>query len=191
MKTSKRLLFGTFAVMLAAPVAIVAFSRFSGRGYHEPAPPERSTPAEIAALRDFSSVDINGDFSVEIVRSDSYSVEYTPLQDNRGNFTATVRDGMLEIIGFDNRTEFAMGTVRIGMPDLEAIEVGFLPELSVSGFDGNRLNANINYVERLVIENNRYAGFDLVIQRGDLVEFHGNSFGSSTVRHFGTTITTD
>ncbi len=191
MKTSRRLLFGTFAVLLAAPVVLVAYSRVSGTGYRELPPPERTAAAEIAALRDFNAIEISGDFDLEIVRADTYAVEYRPLAEDRGNFAATVRDGTLEIEGFGNRSNVAQGSVRISLPDLAALDIGYLPVVSVSGFDGDSLDADVDFAESITFASNRYGQFELEIQRGGLVEFSGNTFGSSTVRHFGTTITTD
>jgi hypothetical protein len=191
MKTSRRLLFGTFVVLLATPVVLVGYGRFSGAAYQEVPPPERSAPEALAALRDFTAIDISGDFSLAIVRGDSYAVSYEPIAENRGNFTAVVRDGVLEVEGFGNRTEFAMATVSITLPSLDALEIGYVPEVTVSNFEGDSLEADITFVESIVFENNRYGAVEFDLQRAGIADFRGNTFGSSTIRHFGTTITTD
>lgn len=191
MKTSRRLLLGTFVILLATPVAMVAYGRFSGTGYQELPPPERSAQADLATLRDFNSISITGDFSLEIVRADIFAVEYNPIAENRGDFTALVRDGVLEVEGFGNRTEFTMATVRISLPDLAALDIGYMPVVSVRNFEGANLDADVNFVESITFENNRYGKFELDVERAVLADFRGNAFGSSTVRHFGTTITTD
>lgn len=191
MKTSRRLLFGTLLVILATPVAVVAYSRVSGTGMRELPVPERTPPAELAALRDFTAIDVSGDFSLEIVQADTYSIAYTPLQDNRGDFTASVQDGVLHVEGFGNRTEFANGSVRIGLPDLDMLDAGYVPEIAIRNFDGDTLAVNINFSEELVLENNRMDVLQLDVQRSGLVDMRGNTFGSTRVDHFGTVITTD
>ncbi len=191
MKTSRRLLFGTFAVLLATPPVLVAYGRFGGNAFRELPAPERTTPAELAALRDFTVINANGDFALEIVRADTYSIDYTPLSPERGNFSASVEDGTLSIEGFNNRTEFMMGTVRIGLPALAALESGYVPTIAVRGFDGDTLDLNVAFTEELVLANNRYATLNMELQRAGLVTMNGNSFGNTRVEHFGTTITTD
>lgn len=191
MKTSRRLLFGTFAVLLAAPVVLVAYSRVSGTGYRELPPPERTAAADIAALRDFNAIEISGDFDLEIVRADTYAVEYRPLAEDRGNFNAMVRNGTLEIEGFGNRSNVAQGSVRISLPDLDALTVGYVPVMAVRNFQGDTLEASINYTDELTLENNQFDSIDLELVRAGVVEMRGNTFGSSRVSHFGTTITTD
>jgi hypothetical protein len=191
MKTSRRLLFGTFLVILAAPVALVAFSRVNGTGMRELPVPERTPPAELAALRDFAAINIAGDFRLEIVQADTYSIAYTPLQDNRGNFTASVIDGTLTVEGFGNRTEFAQGSVRIGLPDLDALEAGYVTMIAIRNFTGDTLDVSVDFTEELVLENNRLDSLQLDLQRAGLVEMRGNTFGTSRVTHFGLTLTTD
>jgi hypothetical protein len=191
MKTSRRLLFGTFAVLLAAPVVLVAYSRVSGTGFRELPPPERTAPAEIAALRDFTAIEITGDFELEIVRADFFAVEYTPVAEDRGNFNAAVRNGRLEIEGFGNRTNVAQGSVRISMPDLDALNVGYVPIMAVRNFQGDTFEASINYTDELTLENNQFDSFELELTQAGIVEMRGNSFGSSRISHFNTTITTD
>jgi hypothetical protein len=191
MKTSRRLLFGTLLVILAAPVAVVAFSRVSGTGMRELPTPERTSPSELAALRDYAAIEISGDFSLEIVQADTYSITYTPLQDNRGNFTASVQDGILHVEGFGNRTEFANGSVRIGLPDLDRLEAGFVREIAIRNFAGDTLEVKIDFSEELVLDNNRMDVLQLELQRAGLVDMRGNTFGSTRVSHFGSVITTD
>jgi hypothetical protein len=191
MKTSRRLLFGTFVVLLAAPVVLVAFSRMSGTGLRELPPPERTPAAELATLRDFTRIDVSGDFELEVLRANSWTIDYTPLSAGRGNFKATVVDGTLTIEGFGNRSELARGVVRIGMPALEALHGGFIQALAISNFDGAALEVNIEFTEQLELENNRLGTLQVDLQQAGLVNLRGNTFGSSRVTHFGTTITTD
>jgi len=193
MKTSKRLLFGTFAVLLAAPVVLVAYSRVSSQPYAELPVPERTPAAELARLRDFTEIDVNGDFELEIVRGNTWSVDYTPLSPERGNFNASVENGLLTIGGFGNRTQTASSRVRITLPGLEAVHARYVPSpgIAIRNFDGNALDVSVDFTEGLVLENNRYDSLDLTVQRANLVDLRGNSFGSTRIAHFGTTITTD
>lgn len=191
MKTSRRLLYGTFAVLLAAPVVLVAYSRFTGSGPTDLPPPERTAPAELAALRDFTAIDVSGDFALEVVRADTWSIAYTPLAENRGNFTASVQEGTLVVEGFGNRTENANARVRIGMPDLDALEAGYLPAITIRDFEGDALELNIGVAEELVLEDNRFDVLQAELTRVGLVSMRGNTVGSSRVTHFGMTLTTE
>jgi hypothetical protein len=123
MKTSKRLMVGTFAVLLAAPVALVAYGRISGAAvlYELPAP-ERPASADLAALRDFNAIEVRGDFALEIASGPQYSVSYTPLTGSRGFLRASVTNGTVHIEGYANRTESTAATMRITLPELRSVE---------------------------------------------------------------------
>jgi hypothetical protein len=193
MKTSKRLLLGTFLALLAAPVALVAYSRITG-GVRELPAPERTAPAELAALRDFTAVQINSDVQLELVGATTWSIEYTPIRPNRGNFTARVENGTLFIEGFGNRLGGPgeeSASVRIGMPALERLESDFLVSAAIRNFDVDALYVRINIAGRIALENNRIGTLEMQYQNAPTVELRGNTIGSSEVRHFGTTTTTE
>lgn len=193
MKSSRRLLLGTFVAMLVAPVALIAYSRFSDQPYAVPPVPERTSAGELAALRDFTKIAVTGDFELDVVRGDTWSVTYTPLASDRGNFTASVEDGTLTLEGFDNRTESSSGTVRITLPDLDALQASFVPSprIAIRNFNGDTLELDVDFTQQLVLENNQFDSLDLTVQQAGLVEMRGNSFGTTRMNHFGTTITTD
>lgn len=192
MKTSRRLLLGTFLAILAVPVAFTAYSRLAGTGSTtELPPPERTPVAELATLRDFDTVEISGDLGVELVASQDYFIDFTPLNDRRGNFTAQVQDGRLQIEAFGNRTETTAATVRIGMPSLRELDAEFLNSLTIRDFDVEDMNIDLAVaVAGLVLQDNRIGVLDLTLQRGD-IEFRNNMIGTSRITQFGNTITTE
>lgn len=192
MKTSRRLLFGTFAVLLAAPVVLVAYGRISGAGilYELPAP-ERPTAAELAALRDFDTITVRGDFMLEIASAPDYSISYAPLTGNRGFLRASVADGTLNLLGYGNRTATTAGTVRITMPALADIDAESLYSLAVRDFDSDMLSLRATGVQQLALENNRIGTLDMEMQATFNVTMRNNEIGTSRVSQFGATITTE
>jgi hypothetical protein len=192
MKTSRRLLFGTFLVTLLAPVVLVAFSRVNGGSMAERPAPERPTPAELTSLRDFSNIEVRGDFNLELTSAPDYSVEYVPLAAaNQGFLRASVTDGTLLIEGYANRTEFGASTVRIGLPDLDRLDAESLASLVVRNFDTDAMELRVGSSQDIVIENNRIDALQLELQQTQNVDLRGNTIGTTSVRHFGTTITSD
>ena len=193
MKNSRRLLLGTFLTLLAVPVVVTAYSRVAGSLALEGAQaPERIPAAELAALRDFSAIDIRGDVAVEIVQANGYAIEYTPLSETRGNFTARVDEGVLVIEAFGNRAETGTATLRIGMPELQRLDASFLHALTIREFDSTALTLAINVMPGgLLLQNNRIDALTLDLQRVDTVTLRANTFGTTELRHFGSTIITD
>ncbi len=102
MKTSRRFLLGTLLVLMAVPVGLVAYSRVNGLGTVEQTEPRRTSDAELAALRDYTSVLVRGDFVLEIERSSDYRLSYEPVVE--GNdffiFNARVTNATLVIEGY-------------------------------------------------------------------------------------------
>jgi len=191
MKTSRRLLLGTFVTLLVAPVVLVAYSRISGDGYlSELPPPERTSSAELAALRDFTSINVRGDFNLEVVSAPDYAVDYTPLPQGRGFFRASVADGTLTIEGYGNRTEFGTATVRVALPELSEMDAESLPALTVQNFDSESLTLRAFNVGDVSITNNRIGALQMQTQVRSIA-FRGNTIGSSDVRTVGTQITSD
>lgn len=192
MKTSRRLLFGTFAVLLAAPVALIAYGRISGAGImYELPTPERPTAADLAALRDFDSINVRGDIALDIVSGPQFSVSYTPLANSRGFLRASVADGTLRITGYGNRTITTAGTVRITMPALTDIDAESLYSLAIRGFDSDTLSLRTTGVQQLALENNRIGTLDMEMQATFNVTMRDNEVGTSRVSQFGATITTE
>lgn len=193
MKTSRRLMLGTLIVLLAIPVTFLAWTRIAGTSQQGLPVPQRTPAPELAALRDFSSIDISGDLHVEIVSAADYSIDYRPLAENRGNFTARVEDGTLHIQAFGNRAEpFAAATVRIGMPELASFNAEFLYSLAVRDFDTDAMRIEVTAtIGDIVIENNRIAALTLDIQRTNDVALRNNTIGTTSLTHYGTTVTTE
>ncbi|MDY6982033.1 MAG: DUF2807 domain-containing protein [Pseudomonadota bacterium] len=192
MKTSRRLLFGTFAVLLAAPVVLVAYGRISGAGimYELPAP-ERPTAGDLATLRDFDRIEVRGDFMLEIVSGAQYSVSYTPLPGSRGFLRASVADGNLRLAGYGNRSETTAGSVRITMPALTNLVAESLSSLVIRDFDSDTLSLRATGLQQLALENNRIGTLDMEMQATFNVTMRDNEVGTSRVSQFGATITTE
>ena len=192
MKTSRRLLLGTFLTLLALPVVLVAYSRVAGDSSTGDRPlPERTPPAALAALRDFTAIDIRGDVDLEVSSAPDYSIVYSPLSERRGNLEARVENGTLIIEAFGNRTETTAASLQIGMPELARLDGEYLATVTVRNFDSATLELRFNVASAVLIENNRIASLQAELGYVPTVEFRGNTIGASAITHFGTTVRSD
>src|SRR5262245_42332379 len=98
-KRSERLIRNTILVLAGVAVLHVGVSRLYA-GDDQTASVERTSAAELARLRDFTSIEAEGDFSLEVVRGEDYTVDFTPTSVSDGRFYAAVRDGTLLLGGF-------------------------------------------------------------------------------------------
>ncbi|MGV3592866.1 MAG: hypothetical protein ACO1PZ_14350 [Gammaproteobacteria bacterium] len=192
MKTSRRLMLATFLTLLATPVVIVAYGRISGAGTMSELPgPRRASAAELAALRDFSAIDVRGDLDVVIRSAADFAISYTPLFERRGNIAARVENGTLFVVGYANRSETEAAQLEISLPALTRVESESLFALTVSGFSGTALDVVVPSAQRVVIEDNQLATLRMELGYVGRIEQHGNTIGTSEVTHFDATFTTD
>ncbi|MEY4641307.1 MAG: hypothetical protein RLZZ227_1301 [Pseudomonadota bacterium] len=189
MKRSRRFLLGTFLALLVAPVLLVAYARISGEGSLRELPaPERMTPEELAALRDFDQIEVRGDFVLEVVSAADYAVEYATLPQQRSFFRARVDDRTLTIESFGNRMETGVGVVRVALPELSRIDAQSLAGLTVRNFANDSLDIRAIAAGSLVIADNRIGTLRMETQVRS-IEFSGNTIGNSDIHTFGTRIT--
>jgi hypothetical protein len=192
MKTSRRLLLGTFLTLLAVPVVLVAYSRFGFDPASRERPlPERTSPAELVALRDFTAIEIRGDVNLEVTGAADYSIAYTPLSERRGNLEARVEDRTLIIEAFGNRNDTTAASLQIGLPELERLDGEFLAALTIRNFDSDMLELRLTTASEVLLENNRIASLQAELGYVANVEFRGNTIGASEITHFGITIRSD
>lgn len=189
MKTSRRLMLATFLTLIASPVVLVAYGRISGAGTMTELPaPQRTSAAELAALRDFSSIFIGGDVDVVVRSAANYAISYTPLFERRGNLSARVEDGRLFIEAYGNRSETEAARLEISLPTLTRVEGESLFALTVSGFRADTLNVVARSAQRVVIEDNALETLRLELGYVNRVEQRRNTIGTVELSHFGATI---
>jgi hypothetical protein len=112
---------------------------------------ERTPPAALATLRDFSAIEVEGDFTLDVAQGADFLVDFTSPKPTEGRFYATVRDNTLLLGGFRN----APGArVRVVLPELLRLNAGRVQALSVSGFGGNRLSLEMDTIARVTLRNN-------------------------------------
>jgi hypothetical protein len=112
---------------------------------------EQTPPAQLATLRDFSTLEVEGDFSLDVVQGADYSVAFTPSDPSEGRFYAAVRGNTLLLGGFRN----APGSVvRVALPELKKLNAGRVKTLSVSGFDGASLSLEVDAIPKVTLRNN-------------------------------------
>ncbi len=192
MKTSKRYMGGTLLAILALPVLIVIYSRFLAPPPEARPPPERTPAATLAALRDYTAIEVQGDFALEITEGPAYAFSYEPLSDVRGELVARVEEGTLHLRGFGNWTTEQVARVRISVPDLQAIDANFLQVLRVSGVSGENLALRAVQVRRITVADNTLGTLDIRSIANDTLEFEGNTITTTTFNVIGgdTNITT-
>jgi hypothetical protein len=192
MKTSKRYLGGTLLAILALPVLIVIYSRFFA-----PPPeayvPERTPAAELAALRGFTSIVVEGDFALEVTEAADYQFTYEPIAESRGELVATLEDGVLRVRGFGNRAEFgAPSRVRIAVPELSSLDVSYTPSLRVSGLSVENLALRALQVSSVTVADNTIGNLQVRSIGNGPIEFDDNTITTTTLSVIGgeSTITT-
>lgn len=125
-------------------------------------PMERATPADLATLRDFTAILVEGDFALEVVRGAEYSVEFTPSNRAEGRFSAVVHDNTLLLGGFEN---VPGSRARVTLPALTQLNAGRVEALSISGFDGDELSVRAERVQCVTLRNNRIREWQIRAER--------------------------
>jgi hypothetical protein len=142
MKNSKRLLVGTVGALYALMALYVGANRlWALDDAREPFAPQRTSAAELAALRDFDEIEIESDFSVEVVQQAEYSIEAFGMAADNGDLLARVENGVLLVRGYGNPDG---ARLRITMPELVKFDTGFSQEVSISGFSGEALEIQVS-----------------------------------------------
>ena len=94
MKKSRRLIRNTILALNGLMVLYVGVNRLYAVE-HSTRAPQRTAQAELAKLRDFSAIEVSGNFGVDVVQDADYSVAFTPPDASHGDFVATVRGNTL------------------------------------------------------------------------------------------------
>lgn len=149
MKRSERLMRNTILVMSGLIVLHLGVSRLSADD--QSASVNRTPAAELATLRDFTSIEVEGDFSLDVVHDSDYSVAFTPANTNEGRFYATVRNNTLVLGGFRNETG---SRVRVTMPELSKLNAGRVRTLTVTGFDSASLRLEVDTISQVTLRSN-------------------------------------
>lgn len=132
MKKSQRFLRGTVFSLAVLLVLLVGINRWVAPDARTTAP-SRTSPTELAALRDFSVIRIQGDFAVTIEQGAEFGISYTPISERRGLFNARQRGNELQLEGYGNRTETDAAQVRITLPALQSLQVDDCKALDLIG----------------------------------------------------------
>ena len=161
MKRSERLVRNTLLVLGGLLVLHVGASRLYAVDDHA-IPMERATPAQLATLRDFTAILVEGDFALEVVQGAGYSVEFTPPSPGEGRFYAVVHDNTLLLGGSGN---VPGSRARVTLPVLNKLNAGRVEALSVSGFDADELSLRTETVQRVTLRNNRVREWQIRSER--------------------------
>jgi hypothetical protein len=150
MKGSDRLIRNTILVLAGVVVLHVGVSRLyaDSKSAHVA---QRTSAADLAKLRDFSAIEVRGNFSVDVVQEADYSVVLKPPDASHGDIVATVHDKTLVLSGFNSTP--ANG-VRVALPTLTQMSVHGVAALSLSGFSGDGLSLRLAETPQVTLQNN-------------------------------------
>jgi hypothetical protein len=189
MKKSKRYIGGTILAGYAGMVLFIGLNRLYVANVPEPLP-ERTSAAELAGLRNFTAVEVRGDFSLELVREADYSVNYVPLSDTRGQFLAALQGSTLVLTGFGNRTQLDSARVRVGMPELLSLEASSAPTLLLADFAGETMDLRLTVIGTVTLRNNSTTNLRVVASGVRELQLDAISFAGSELRITGNTAVT-
>ncbi len=148
MQKSKRLIRHTIFALNAIAVLYVGMNRLYATGQ----PSVQRTPAtELATLRDFSSIEVDGDFHVDIAQGANYSVAFTAADASEGNFVAEVRGRTLVLHGSQNA---GANRVSVALPELTQLQATDVSSVAISGFGGEQVSLRLDGTPQVVLRDN-------------------------------------
>lgn len=167
----------TVLVLAGAVVLHLGASRLYAGDDHA-AVTKRTAPAELATLRDFTTIEVEGDFSLDVVQGADYSVAFTPSDASEGRFYAAVRGDTLQLGGFRN----APGSrVRVALPELKKLNAGRVKTLSVSGFEAASVLLEVDTIPQVTLRNNRVGQWRIRASRVADLQIDRASIGAGKV----------
>lgn len=144
--------------------------------------PARTSPEELAQLANYTRINVRGDFALELTQVQDYSIDYTPLSEDRGELQASVEDDTLIITGFGNRTDTDAAVVRIGVPVLDTLEVEALPEITISNFTAPLMNVRLLNYGTFTFQNNVLGNFNLEAKGEGTINLVRNTLTAQTLQ---------
>jgi hypothetical protein len=180
MKKSRKYFVATAVGIFAAITLAVLLGRiYMTESVPEPA---RTTPAELAQLANYTRISIQGDFALEIIQVDDYSIEYVPLNDTRGELEARVDNDTLVVTGFGNRTDTEAAVLRIGLPVLDTLEVINLPQITVSNFTAPLMNIRLLDFQTFTLQNSVLGNLNLESLGEGVINLRSNTLTTQAIR---------
>jgi hypothetical protein len=183
MKQSKRYLRGTFYGLAGLLVLLVAVSRLFVTVVEDSGPP-RTPVSELAALRGFDKVNVQGGFDLRVVAADNFSVSYQPVSEEHGQFRATVEGTTLQLYGYGNRYEGSASQVVINLPVLVELRSNGRQTIDISGFTQGPLSIHISDLQQLILRNLQVATTLSTVGEGE-VQMDAQSFAHVSVQAIG------
>ena len=144
--------------------------------------PARTSPADLAQLANFTRINVDGDFDLEVSQLQDYSIEFQPLSETQGELVARVEDDTLIVTGYANRSETAAAVVRIGVPVLDTLEVSSLPEITVSNFNAPLMNIQLKAFRSFTLENSVITTLNLSSEGRGEINLRGNTLTTQNLR---------
>ena len=178
MKKSRRLIRNTILALNGIVVLYVGANRLYG-SEESTQPLQRTSAAELAMLRDFTAIEVSGDFSVDVVQDAAYSIGITPPEAGKGQLIARMRGDTLVLRGFFNAPATR---VRVGMPGLAGVLAHEgVPGLTVSGFTGDSVSLHLAGKPKVVLRNNGVRQWHIFASDSGELQIDKTSIGAGKV----------
>lgn len=175
MKTSKIALLSLGGIVLGTVVVAAVVTRVVvGWGGQVGDDPGELTTAS-RDLTGFSSIEINGAWSVEVTQGDGWQVDLSYPENQLPAIDVSVNGERLILNG--TRPESLFGgpdmqfSAAIVMPALEELDVSGSGRVWLSGFEGARLEIDVAGATRIIGEDGRYRALELSVAGASDIQF--------------------
>lgn len=175
-------------VVVAAVVARVAIGwDGQARAQIDIDPGETETASR--DLSGFSSIEVNGSWSVAVTRGDEWQVELSYPENLVGEVDVSVKGERLSLDGAGMRSFFGRSDARfsadIVMPTLVELEAAGSSRVTLSGFEGEQLTIEAAGANQITGEDGRYGELELSVAGANDIQFAGIAFTDADVELAG------
>jgi len=182
MKKSKKYLIRSLLTMHGAVVLFVGISSAFEDGNTE-FNPARTSAEVLATLENFDTIQTRGNLELVITRQDQFQISYSPQSSILGTFSASLEGNTLIIEGHNNGNSVeGRGRLEIGMPALTLLNAVRTPTISLSGFDQDVLNMDIDNVRSISINQSNLNSIQLEARTLDELRLVGSVVASRSVK---------
>lgn len=134
------------------------------------------TVTVVEDFKNFNGIEIDNGFSVEITRSDNYSITIE-VDDNLKQYVNSYMSGNRIVIGMDNDNNYKDATLKavVEMPDIETINASGGTIINLSGFEFTH-GLSVNLSGGSIIKGNINVGsLNMNLSGGGIAQLTGNT----------------
>lgn len=176
------------AIVVAAVVARVAIGWDGPARAQTDIDPGETTTAS-RDLSGFSSIEINGSWSVDVTRGDEWQVDLSYPENYLGGIDVSVRGERLSLDGAEIRSFFGRSNAKFGaqivMPTLVELEAAGSSRVTLAGFEGEQLTIEAAGANQITGEDGRYGELELSVAGANDIQLAGFTFTDADVELAG------